>query len=212
MQNIKSRLGVTALAAILLCVASSWAADARTNLLRNPSFEAGKAGPPPAGWERYWFWRGAGWSQEREWRIVAALWQVDEQVAHSGKRSAKICHHRFCSRMDFAGGYVQRAVAEVRGDRTYTLSAYVKASKATKVRLFLWGDVPEWGPEYESAGSRDVTIGPQWQRISHTVTFRPEVKSINVLVLRMRNVIGGDLWMDDVQLEQGRKATAYRGE
>ena len=183
------------------------------NLVRNASFEVGEVAKlPPDQWDFFWFWTGFGWSEEAEKRIQDSLWKIDDQVAHSGKRSAKICHRDFYNRVDYEGGYVQRAVTTATGDRTYTLSAYVKASKPTKCRLFLWGETPDWGPEYDNAESPAFAADKEWQRISHTVTFRPEIETVNILILRERNVLGGDLWIDDVQLEVGKEATPYHSQ
>ena len=203
-------LMATALA-VLIRLPQGWAAPASesANLVRNSSFEEGDDAAAPQNWGIYWFWTGAGWSAEREAKIESEMWQTDRAVARSGKRSAKIRHHHFYNRVDMAGGYAQKRLALAKGQRTYTLSAYVKASKPTKCQLFLWGHVADWGPEYDGAPSRSFTVGPKWQRLSHTVTFGPEIQTASVLVLRERNVLGGDLWVDDVQLEAGESPTAY---
>ena len=52
-------------------------------------------------------------------------------------------------------------------------------------------------------------VGTEWQRISWTRSFGPEIADVYVMIKREHQVLGGDVWIDDVQLEDGGKATAF---
>ncbi|MBI3948337.1 MAG: alginate lyase family protein [Armatimonadetes bacterium] len=133
----------------------------------------------------------------------------DDTVAHTGKRSLRLPAVTWFSPITCDMWLHQRNVVASPGASTWTLSAYVRADKPTKVRLALYGEEPGWGENDEGGVSPTFEIGTEWQRISVTRQFRPGITSVGVVVKREHQAFGGDVWVDDVQLEEGAAATEY---
>jgi hypothetical protein len=107
-------------------------------------------------------------------------------------------------------GWIEQKTSGAGANKTYTLSAWVKASlEPTRVRLCLYGFDPNWGADFEGGVSPKFDIGTKWRRISWTRTFGPKITDVHVMVKREHQVLGGDLWIDDVQLEEGEAATEF---
>ena len=55
----------------------------------------------------------------------------------------------------------------------------------------------------------EFIIGKKWQRVSWTRTFGPGITDVYAMVKREYQILGGDVWIDDVQLEQGDLPTDF---
>ena len=131
--------------------------------------------------------------------------------AHSGKRSLQLSEVNWYSRVT-DDAYAIQTIPLGKSMGTLTLSAYVKANKPTQVRLCLLGYDPKWGWNSEGGISEEVEVGQDWSRLSITREFGPEIEAVRIAVKREHQEGGGDIWIDDVQLEQGEKATPYVSE
>ncbi|MBI3945276.1 MAG: carbohydrate binding domain-containing protein [Armatimonadetes bacterium] len=135
--------------------------------------------------------------------------EYDAEQAHSGKHSLKILQSNWANEAT-QDGWIEQRVPGVGAGKTYTLSAWVKANLApTRVRLCIYGYNPKWGNDYEGGVSPMFDVGTEWQRVAWTRTFGPEITDVRVMVKREHQVLGGDLWIDDVQLEEGPAATDF---
>lgn len=128
--------------------------------------------------------------------------EIDRQVAHTGKQSLKILQSNWANEAT-QDGWIEQKASGAGANKTCTLSAWVKANlEPTKVRLCIYGYNPRWGNDYEGGVSPPIDIGTQWQRISWTRSFGPEITDVYVMVKREHQVMGGDVWIDDVALEE----------
>ena len=57
--------------------------------------------------------------------------------------------------------------------------------------------------------SPEFSIGKHWQRISWTRSFGPGITDVFAMVKREFQLMGGDVWIDDVQLEEGERTTDF---
>ncbi|MBI3948661.1 MAG: heparinase II/III family protein [Armatimonadetes bacterium] len=172
------------------------------NKVANGSFEVSDKTHPGIGspWE---FWSSYYIAKFR------ADCQYDGEVAHSGKHSLRIVNTNWYGAVSQDAWAVQK-VPGAWANKTVTLSLWVKASDApTRVRLCLYGFNPEWGNDYEGGVSPRYDLGTEWQRLTWTRTFGPDVTEVYVMVKREHQVRGGDIWVDDVQLEEGGQATEF---
>ena len=62
---------------------------------------------------------------------------------------------------------------------------------------------------YAITPSDPVEVGQEWTRLSVSRELGPEIEAVRIVVQREHQRHGGDIWIDDVQLEQGDKATPY---
>ncbi|MBI3947526.1 MAG: alginate lyase family protein [Armatimonadetes bacterium] len=138
-----------------------------------------------------------------------AAHEYDAEVARSGGRSLKIPEVNWANEAT-RDGWIEQRVPGVGAGKTYTLSAWVKSSPApTRARLCIYGWNPKWGSDYEGGVSPVFDVGKEWQRITWTRSFGPDITEVRVMVKREHQVLGGDLWIDDVQLEEGDAATLF---
>ena len=143
------------------------------------------------------------------WAKYRPAWRYDADVAHSGKYSLRIPRESWANEAT-RDGWIEQKVASSGANRTCTLSAWVKSSlDPTRVRLCIYGWDPAWGRDFEGGVSPLFEVGTEWQRIRWTRSFGPGITDVNVMVKREHQVLGGDLWIDDVQLEEGGEATAF---
>mgnify|MGYP005847694017 CR=1 FL=1 len=171
------------------------ATPAGTNLLANGDFESGwgPAAAVPSPWES---------ASSYHFVKFRARCQHDREVAHRGTCSLKILQTNWANEAT-QDGWIEQKLTGGGANRTYTLSAWVKASLApTKVRLCLYGFRPNWGYDYEGGVSPAWDVGTQWQQITWTRTFGPGITDVHVMVKREHQVLGGDLWIDDMRLEE----------
>jgi hypothetical protein len=169
------------------------------NRVRNSGFE--RNGPDDAG-----PWRFGSTYYDQNFQGGHAY---DHALAHSGKSSLRLPSAIWFSPVTKESWVLQENVVATPGTSQWTLSAYVRADKPTKVRLCLFGNEPRWGETDEGGVSQVYDIDAQWQRISITRAFGPTVSSIGIVVKREHQAFGGDVWVDDIQLEQGQRATPY---
>ncbi|MBI3945281.1 MAG: alginate lyase family protein [Armatimonadetes bacterium] len=172
------------------------------NKVANGGFEvSGETDPEAAGlWS---FWSSYHFVKFR------AKCHYDTEVAHSGRGSLKIANTNWYGAVSQDAWAVQK-VPGSWANKTVTLSAWVKANLApTRVRLCIYGLNPKWGNDFEGGVSPVFEIGTEWQRITWTRTFGPDITDVRVMMKREHQVFGGDLWIDDVQLEEGTEATGF---
>ena len=149
------------------------------NLLSNSSFEETDDGVPVA-----WRWEPGA---------AKAVLAVDDTVAHSGKRSVKITNPT--PRSPHVYGRLDIPVRLSTG-RTYTVSCYVRSDDPGAAWI---GTGEKW--QFRFAFAR----APQWTRV--TGTFEADAEQSRIMILSESPTAG--LWVDDVQLEPGDKATPY---
>ena len=173
------------------------------NLARNPSFELdeNKDGVPDD-WEPFDLctpYRTTRCSQ-------------DTQVVHTGQRSAMIMQGELYLVITGTMGWLQRGTVHQGGGKTFRVSAcvragepeknnpYVKTFFPTRVRLYLFGEDPKRGADYTGAASPIFDVGPEWQRIVHTVTFPSNITKASLILAREAQRGGGDVWFDSVEV------------
>ena len=103
------------------------------------------------------------------------------------------------------GGFCQDAYPSVEAGQAYTLSCWVKASKAGaafKVQVMWWSDI-------SSGYSKDVTLGAAgaWQRVTHT--FTPTAGATGVSIGYFMGATACDYWVAGCKVERGGVATAW---
>ncbi|MBI3948659.1 MAG: heparinase II/III family protein [Armatimonadetes bacterium] len=136
-------------------------------------------------------------------------YDYDGETAHSGRYSLKLARKEWANEST-QDAWVEQKVPGSWANKTVTLSAWVKASlDPTRVRLCIYGLNPKWGNDYEGGVSPKFDVGTEWQRITWTRTFGPDITDVYVMVKREHQVLGGDIWVDDVQLEEGGQATEF---
>ncbi|MBI3945417.1 MAG: alginate lyase family protein [Armatimonadetes bacterium] len=163
------------------------------NLLQNPGFEAaaGEEGSIP-GWET-----GCSYS----WEKYRAKPACSITGVHGGKQALQLqeMNWYYTITMD---GYVAQTVRLTPGLRRLDLSAHLKASRPTLARLCLLGYDPKWGWRAEGGVGEPVEVGAEWQRLSLSKEFGPNIEAVRVIIQREHQAFGGDLFVDDVQLEE----------
>jgi len=193
---------------VLLAAASAAAPSAARNLARNPSFEldANKDGAPDA-WEPF----------ELCTPYHTTECSLDSQVAHEGERSAMIAQGSLYCTITGTMGWLQRGIIDHGGGKTYRVSAYVRAGKPekasgyiktifpTRVRLYLFGEDPKRGPDYTGAASPIFDIGPEWKKITRTVTFARDITNVSLLLAREAQIGGGHVWFDCVEVVEVKR-------
>jgi hypothetical protein len=136
-------------------------------------------------------------------------YNYDRTVAHSGQCSLHFPRVRWFDPVSNDGWLLQKDIVVWPGPSAWTLSAYVRADKPTKVRLCLYGNEVGWGENDEGGVSPIFNIDTAWQRVSITRQFQPGISSLGIVIKREHQAFGGDVWIDDVQLEHGDTATDY---
>ncbi|MBI3945277.1 MAG: alginate lyase family protein [Armatimonadetes bacterium] len=172
------------------------------NKLRNAGFEINEQTHPGA---------ANPWEARSSYHLVKfrADHEYDAAVVHSGGRSLKIPGLTWANEAT-RDGWIEQRVPGVGAGKTYTLSAWVKASQdPTRARLVIYGWNPKWGNDYEGGVSPMFDVGTEWQRVAWTRAFGPGITDVRVMVKREHQVIGGDVWIDDIQLEEGPTATDF---
>ncbi len=152
------------------------------NLVRNPSFEQFDE----AGRALVWQWHAG--------RAVGEH-AFDTQLARTGRASLRITNptprapHVFC--------HLEQTIA-VSPNRQYTLSAYARGGHAGGAWI---GGGEGWKVR------RVLPAGSAWQRCEITFTSGPEERAWTLMILSEDG--GPPLWIDDLQLEEGPRATAF---
>ena len=103
------------------------------------------------------------------------------------------------------GGFCQDAYPSVEAGQAYTVSCWVKASKAGavfRVHVMWWSGI-------SSGYSKDFTLGAAnaWQRVTHT--FTPTAGATGVSIGYFMGVTACDYWVAGCKVERGAVATAW---
>ncbi len=165
-----------------LCIAvlCVTAAARGENLLKNPSFETAADGRP------------AGWTWRPD-RAKAAV-RIDSRRKRSGK--ASVCITNSAPQAPHVYSQLTQTVRVERG-KAYTVSCYVWTRDGGTVWI---GAGEKWQFRFPfPKKTRD------WQRV--TGTFRADADTVTVRILTESPTPG--VWVDDVQLEPGEKATPF---
>ena len=177
---------IAATAAVAMTAMSSlagWARyDRQVNLLRNASFEQHAKGVPAE-------WR---WSPGR----AKAELRVDTETSHNGSCALLL---RNTARRE---PHVYSSVAqdtEVRPNTTYTLSCYVRTEDGGTAWI---GGGAKWQHRFPFPKKTDG-----WQRVAGTFTTAAGESRFTLRILTESPTPG--LWVDDVQLEEGKEATPF---
>jgi len=160
-------------------------AERPVNLVPNPSFEDSQDGLPVS-----WQWSPLP---------AKGTCTLDTAVKRSGECSAKLTNptpqepHVYCH---------LSTTVPLQPGRTYTLSCYVKSEDAGTAWI---GGGDKWRLRIPFPRK-----APDWQRVSQAFTVEAAEAQFRLLILSESTTKG--LWIDDVQLEAGDKATEFQPE
>lgn len=147
-----------------------------------------------------WWW---GWTDQMTWPVR------DDKVAHDGKYSLRFTSENMSGKqlMDPCN-LVWFYPVKLDQDKTYTFSAWVKASNPGIIGIL---STRERGKVY----SMERELPTEWERIS--LTFKPESFRVEnhhrmTFSIKPRSSAVGTVWLDSVQLEESDTATAYQAE
>jgi hypothetical protein len=182
------------------------ATEACKNLVPNSSFECGGAN-----WGSF-TWGLQGWAGNL-YRLEAGL---DAKLAHHGQQSMRISLGPERLPVFWFDYYepirqpVRRVLVanqgwlRVKPGEPLTLSAYLRADAEGAVAQMALVEAPA------HTQHRQATIGTSWQRCQFTFTpNQPFVFVALGLDLEASKRDAATLWLDAIQLERGRQATAY---
>ena len=157
-------------------------------------------------WEHRNSYYGANFGRRTQRGITVHDYDPDE--AHSGSYSVRITAANKSGAT--LRGRIEQKVAKVGANKTYTFSAWVKASsEPTRVSLCLYGWEPNWGRDFEGGVSPEFMVGKKWKRIDWTRAFGPGITDVCAMVKREYQILGDDVWIDDVQMEEGAQTTDF---
>lgn len=147
-----------------------------------------------------WWW---GWTDLMTWPVR------DEKVAHDGKYSLRFNSENLTGKQLMSpSNMVWFYPIKLDKDKTYTLSAWVKASNPGIIGVLSTRERKE---EYKI----ERELPTEWERIS--LTFKPESFKVEnhhrmTFSIKPHSSAVGMVWLDSVQLEEGEIATAYQVE
>jgi hypothetical protein len=151
---------------------------------------------------------GPEYAKVDPWQYQATC-TYDNTVAHSGTYSLKLPRRVWFSPVTADAWALQKEVLASPGTTTWTVSAYVRADNPTKVRIALFANEAGWGGNDTNGMSETIPVDKEWKRISVTRTFPAGITSAGIVIRRDLQGFGGQVWVDDVQLESGPAATDY---
>ncbi|MEW6359744.1 MAG: beta-galactosidase [Planctomycetota bacterium] len=146
-----------------------------------------------------------------EERLGWSFWQkfpgdaqdaFDTEAKHDGERSYRIVNH------GAGGANVFSDDIPCKPNATYTLSAFVKTKKANRCALAGW-TLDKGGKTIEYGTGGQISVPDtldDFTRFAHTFTTPANCRFIRAHLIQN----GGTVWWDDVQIEEGDKATPYR--
>ena len=106
-------------------------------------------------------------------------------------------------------------ITPVNNGETWTLSAYVKANRATTVELFLFGANSSGVGYVNSAwigiAAKGFSIGTEWTRVEHKITYgNPDVAFFHFRLDGTPVLDSGvEIWWDGIQVEKSSSATPF---
>ncbi len=154
------------------------------NLVPNPSFEIVDPQGMPVGWHFH------------DARAGAKM-QVDDTVAHTGRRSIKLINPHPLQPHVYGTLWAR---AKVQPNTWYTLSLYARSDDPGRA----WFGC---GKRWQRRCYLEPT-GGKWRRFTLTFKTEPDERYVDVRI-NVDSVTEG-LWVDSVQLEPGREATEFR--
>ena len=174
--------------------------NSHKNLVENPSFERGFEG-----WHFIPLWFTA--NENRDWKPFA----IDDKIAFDGKSSLRM---NVRSWRPWMHGNPQLSPIQIVADPgVYTLSFYARGAAGRKSRVYAWipnyhnGKVTKAIDNDKAKWGFDLT--DKWQRFEGTFEVK-QGEPLLFIGFHGRDAAGeGTVWLDAVQLEKGKKATAY---
>ena len=165
---------------------------ASTNLILNPSFEAG-----------FRYWGFLCYAQSIVPLQYSSFQAIDNTVAHSGSQSLRL---RALSIRDPLG--VGVFPLPLNASTNYTLSFWAKGSLASSLKLNVWA---RGRNTYFLPGGMVVfPVTDQWQRFTIPINQMERFVSIFFDAQISSTTQEGSVWLDDVQLELGTTATDFK--
>ena len=166
---------------------------ASTNLIQNPSFEAG-----------FRYWAYLSYNHNTVPLEYSNFETIDSTQAHSGSHSLRLRALPFSNPM--AVGVFPLPLIP---DTNYTLSFYVKGCFANYLTLNVWGR-GQAGSLF-STTHLTFSVNNQWQRF--TIPFTANERFSTIFFDAKLSTASGEpegcIWVDDIQLEPGSVATAF---
>ncbi len=170
---------------------------AGSNLIKNSSFESAEGGKP------------------RQWNYMfdstsSNSYHTDEGI-HSGKFGMKFIGETGAGEGLNMG--VSQPTSQTVPGRTYTLSLWVKGvninEETAHVRLGFWNEYQDKYADIQTFAFRSST--EEWQRVSVTVNTNGLITDSSnwYPMIEVRNLQEGNIYIDDVQLEEGSVLTDY---
>lgn len=166
--------------------------------LRNGGFEEEPASGLPPGWQLW------GHDAARDRRDFS----VDDQTAHSGRRSLRIRHPRG------AHGYIVTAVRDnlipAHSNRTYVISFYARSDRPGAAAVRVEGQRPGDPQGARTVFAQTFNPGETWQRFAFKVTEGAAffIDEYDRLMLAINAVPPNEtqpdrtLWVDDVAVDE----------
>lgn len=162
------------------------AANPRTNILTNPSYDTNTTG-----------WGGAG-------APIGVISRDTTVVRDRGPASLRVV----CDGTAASQGTFTSTRPSVKPNRYYTASAWVRADAGKTMRM----ELGEWDEGANIIGSRssgsNVVGTGDWVRVSATRLMGPNAYSADI-VIRNANAIAHTFWVDDVLLEESDIVNDY---
>ena len=138
------------------------------------------------------------WFDNSAWADLTAEYAPDKSVFRGGECSQRV------DLRSVRAGHVQLAqIGVLPTDRDYELSAWVRASKPTKITLAMRVG------EKSLLSTQDLNAGPEWRQVS-VKTFRRRLKvgeDNNTWVMLFLREPGVTYWIDDVKVLPLNNAT-----
>ena len=171
------------------------------NLVENGSFESGLAG---------WHTRLLHFSNiDRQWDLKA--FTLDEKVAYDGNNSLRMETAKW--NPWWLPGNPQLAPTEFPLDPgIYTLSFYARGEEGADSWLYAWSQDYHGNQSY--ARNKDTAkwrfkLTPQWKRYQCTYEVKRGEPMQFITFMAMNEKKKSLVWLDAVQMEKGKQATAY---
>ena len=165
--------------------------NACTNLILNPSFEAG-----------FRYWGYLCYAQSIIPLQYSNFQTIDSNEAHSGSHSMRL---RALTLRDPLGAGI--FPTPVEPNTNYMLSFWAKGSLASSLKLNVWG---RGRLTYFMPGTLVIfQVNNQWQQF--TIPINQQERFISIYFDAQKSTSGeGCVWLDDIQLEKGSVVTSFK--